>query len=207
MPISTVRRTGFYCSPLDIPCPYRALCPRRARPGRPGAVVRARGAAGGSPAARRSRRRWLHLTTQGIGFTDEVSDGDLTAITAAAHGRLLAVRPAEVMLSAPHAASEGVASYVGPDGALDPARNALRAAIGDVWGADKVPELPEWAPHVSYAYANADADADGSPYDAALDGLGPVSATVTAVELIRLGRDRRVYEWQTIASLPLGDRG
>jgi hypothetical protein len=30
---------------------------------------------------------------------------------------------------------------------------------------------------------------------------------VSAVELIRLGRDRRVYEWETVASLPLGDHG
>lgn len=147
--------------------------------------------------------RWLHLTTQGIGFTDEVSDEDLTAITAAARARLAVVRAAEVSVSPPHAASEGVASRVGPGGALDPARNALRAAIGDVWGAGKVPEAPEWSPHVSYAYANA--DADGGPYDAALGGLAPVPVVITEVELIRLGRDRRVYEWETVASLPLGD--
>jgi hypothetical protein len=58
---------------------------------------------------------------------------------------------------------------------------------------------------VSLAYANA--DADGDQYDAALQGLGPVPVTVTTVELIRLGRDRRVYEWETLASLPLGDSG
>lgn len=149
--------------------------------------------------------RWLHLTTQGIGFADEVSDGDVTAIASAARHRLLMVRPAEITVSAPRAASEGVASRITPEGALDPARDALRAAIGDVWGADKVPEAREWSPHVSFAYANA--DADGGPYDAALGGLGPVPVTVTAVELIRLGRDRRVYEWETIATLPLGDHG
>lgn len=149
--------------------------------------------------------RWLHLTTQGIGFTDEVSDGELTAITAAARDRLAVVRPAEITVSAPRAASEGVASHVTPDGALDPARDALRAAIGQVWGADKVPEAPEWSPHVSYAYASA--DADGAPYDTALEGLAPVTVTVTEVELIRLGRDHRVYEWDTIASLQLGGHG
>jgi hypothetical protein len=149
--------------------------------------------------------RWLHLTTQGVGFTDEVGDGDLMAITAAARDRLLVVRGAEITVSAPYAASEGVSTRVGPDGALDPARDALRAAIGDVWGADKVPEALEWFPHVSFAYANA--DADGGPYDAALEGLAAVPATVTSVELIRLGRDRRVYEWETIASLSLGDHG
>jgi hypothetical protein len=92
--------------------------------------------------------RWLHLTTQGIGFSDEVSDGDLLAITAAARGRLAVVRAAEVTVSAPHAASEGAASRVGPAGSLNPAREALRAAIADVWGADKVPE-PRNGPRTS----------------------------------------------------------
>lgn len=149
--------------------------------------------------------RWLHLTTQGIGFADEVGHGDVMAIVSAARDRLSVVRSADITVSAPHAASEGVASYIGPPGALDPARDALRAAISDVWGPGKVPEAAEWSPHVSYAYANA--DAEGGPYDAALGGLGPVHAAVTTVELICLGRDRRIYEWETIASLPLGDRG
>jgi hypothetical protein len=56
---------------------------------------------------------------------------------------------------------------------------------------------------VSLAYANADA----VPYDAALQGISPVPVTVATIELIRLGRDRRVYEWEAVASLPLGNPG
>ena len=149
--------------------------------------------------------RWLHLTTQGIGFADEVGDSDLMAIIAAARDRLLVVRPTEVTFRAPQLEAEGIVCWVGPDGALDPARDALRAAIGSVRGPGKVPEDEEWHPHVSFAYANA--DGDGEPYAAALGGLSPVPATVTSVELIRLGRDRRLYEWETVASLPLGDSG
>lgn len=149
--------------------------------------------------------KWLHLTTQGIGFADEVTDSDLIAISTAALDRLRLVRLAEITVGAPRAESEGIVCWVGPDGALDPARDALRAAIGDVWGADKIPESPQWTPHVSLAYANA--DADGDPYDAALQGMNPVPVTVATVELIRLGRDRRVYEWEAIATLPLGESG
>ena len=36
---------------------------------------------------------WLHLTMQDVGFSDEVSGGDLAAITAAARSRLAAVPP------------------------------------------------------------------------------------------------------------------
>ncbi|HEY1823706.1 MAG TPA: 2'-5' RNA ligase family protein [Trebonia sp.] len=149
--------------------------------------------------------KWLHLTTQGIGFADEISDSDLMAIRTAAQDRLLTVPPAEIIVGTPRAESEGIVCWIGPDCALNPAREALRAAIGDVWETDKIPESPEWTPHVSLAYANADADA--APYDAALQGISPVPVTVATVELIRLGRDRRVYEWEALASLPLGNSG
>jgi 2'-5' RNA ligase len=149
--------------------------------------------------------RWLHLTTQDIGFTDEVGDADLEAIAAAARTRLTAVQPAEVTVNAPVTQTEGIVSRVGPGGALDRARDALRAAISDVGGAARVPDGPEWTPHVSFAYANA--DADSAPYQAALDGLAPVPATLPEVHLIRLGRDRHVYEWKLIARLQLGDSG
>lgn len=145
---------------------------------------------------------WLHCTTQGIGFADEVSAADLAAIGDAARARLAVVPAAAVTLSAPHAASEGVACSVGPAEGLDPARAALRAAIADVWAAARVPETAEWTPHVSIAYANADGPA--APVDDALGVGQDVTVTLRAVDLIRLGRDDRVYKWETIASLPLG---
>ncbi len=36
-------------------------------------------------------RQWLHLTTQGVGFTDEVPDTDIEAVIDAARKRLAAV--------------------------------------------------------------------------------------------------------------------
>lgn len=147
--------------------------------------------------------QWLHLTTQGIGFAGKVSDDDLTAITIAARNRLSAVAPVPVVVGPPVVASEGIACWVGPDGALDPARDAIRAAIADVWDIDHVPEGAEWTPHMSVAYSNVTGPAD--IYETALDGQAPAaSATLGAAQLIRLGRDRRMYEWETIATLPLG---
>jgi hypothetical protein len=149
--------------------------------------------------------RWLHLTMQGIGFEGEVSAADLASIAQTAVVSLLSVPAAEITVGTPRAVSEGVGSWVSPAGALDPVRDTLRAAIGHVWGTLNVPETQEWSPHVSFAYANA--DADGEPYDAALSGLAPVVATVNSVEMIRLGRDQHVYEWETITSLPFGALG
>lgn len=149
--------------------------------------------------------QWLHLTTQGIGFADKVSDDDLNAITSAARRYLATVAPVPVSVGPPVVASEGIACWVGPDKALDPARDAIRAAIADVWGSDHVPEGPSWAPHVSVAYSNVSGPAD--VYESALDSqASAASVTLGAAQLIRLGRDRRVYEWDTIATLPLGGR-
>lgn len=145
---------------------------------------------------------WLHLTMQGLGFTDEVDPGDLDRITDAAKTRLASVAPVTVTLSAPEPASEGVACWAGPPGVLDPVRDAVRAAIGDVWGAGRVPESRDWRAHVSIAYASR--EIDSGPVASALTGLGTVTATVTEVQLLRLGRDRRLYEWDTATPLRLG---
>jgi 2'-5' RNA ligase len=147
--------------------------------------------------------RWLHLTTQGVGFTDEITDADLAAITGGASARLAAIAPVPVTIGPARVASEGILCWVAPDGALTPMRDAIRAAIADVWGPQRVPDGPAWAPHVSIAYSNAGGTADA--FEAALDGVDAVAAmTVDAVKLIRLGRDQHTYKWETLASVQLG---
>lgn len=145
---------------------------------------------------------WLHLTMQGIGFAHEVSDADLETVTAAARTRLASVAPASVVLPPPRAASEGVATGAVPPRGLDQVRDAVRAAIADAWGTRRVPENATWTPHVSFAYASADGPA--APVDAVLRGLPGAVVTVSAVDLIRLGRDRLIYEWETVSRFPLG---
>jgi hypothetical protein len=82
--------------------------------------------------------RWLHLTMQGIGFADEVSDGDLKAITAAAAARLAMVPPVTIALGPPEVAGEDVTCWASPPRALDQVRDAVRAGIADGWGTDRV---------------------------------------------------------------------
>ena len=148
-------------------------------------------------------RQWLHLTTQDIGFTNEITDADLAAITGAASARLAAVEPIAVTIGPARVADEGIVCWVAPDHALTPMRDAIRAAIADVRGPQRVPDGPAWAPHVSLAYGRA--DGAGDVFEAALEGERSVAAlTVDAVTLIRLGRDRHVYEWETLATAPLG---
>jgi hypothetical protein len=147
--------------------------------------------------------QWLHLTMQGVGFADEVSDADLAAVITAARTRLAAVPPVTVMIGPPAVVGEGVTCWASPPGALDPARDAVRAGIADAWGPGRVPEAAEWSAHVSVAYASA--DGPGEPFEDALDGLADVAeAVIGVVDVIRLGRDQQAYEWETVASLPLG---
>jgi 2'-5' RNA ligase len=147
--------------------------------------------------------KWLHLTMQGIGFTDEVSDADLSGILSAAKARLARVPPVALAIGPPVVAGEGVTCWASPPRALDPARDAVRAGITDAWGQHRVPETADWSAHVSVAYASA--DAPGEPIEAALGGLDDTAeVTIKTVDLIRLGRDQHAYEWETVASLPLG---
>ena len=141
---------------------------------------------------------WLHLTMQGIGFSDEVSGGDLAAITAAARSRLAAVSPAAVTIGPARALDEGIGCDAHPAAALSPARDAVRAAIGDVWGPARVPGRADWWPHVSLAYASADSQL-------ALAGDEAAAITVTEIQLILLSRDGYRYEWETQATVELGE--
>jgi 2'-5' RNA ligase len=149
---------------------------------------------------------WLHLTVQEVGFSDEVTGTDLAAIIAAATDGLATIAPVTVTMGPPKVVGEGIICPVTPAGALDPIWDEVRAAIGDVRGPDRVLDSARWArwsPHVSLAYANADGPAE--PFKAALDGFTDVATvTVGAVDLIRFGRDRQMYEWETITRLPLG---
>ena len=87
--------------------------------------------------------------------------------------------------------------------ALNPVRASVRAAIADVRGVARVPESERWTPHISVAYSNSDGLA--RPYVEALSSvaLTPADLTVSAVQLIELNRDTRLYQWITKAELPL----
>lgn len=85
---------------------------------------------------------------QGIGFADEVSDADLSAIITAATARLAAVPPVTVVIGPPAVAGEGVTCWASPPRAPDPVRDTVRAGIADVWGPDRVPEAVERQPSI-----------------------------------------------------------
>jgi 2'-5' RNA ligase len=147
----------------------------------------------------------LHLTMQGVGFTDEVSATDIDAIAESVSHKLMAIEPIPVTLASPIVNEEAVLIPVSPAERLNALRAAVRAGIADIWGAGTVPEEADgWLPHMSLAYSNTT-----SPTAPVIDAINnaavrPAAATVTAVQLIILGRDTHEYRWETRATVELG---
>ncbi|MFD0851493.1 hypothetical protein ACFQ07_04645, partial [Actinomadura adrarensis] len=66
--------------------------------------------------------RWLHLTTQGLGFTDEVSTDVMDAVVFGVRDRLSGVPPVRVSVGPAVVDPEVVRLKVSPVGALVPVR-------------------------------------------------------------------------------------
>lgn len=149
--------------------------------------------------------RWLHLTMQGVGFTDEVDRHDVDRIVEAVRTRCAGLAPFTVEVGPAHVDAETIQMPARPLEPLSRLRLAVRSAIGDVWGPDNVPE-PEagFRAHVSLGYCNTPGPAE--PVADALHAHGAHTAevTVSSVSLIDLNRDHRAYEWTDVAEAPLG---
>jgi len=147
--------------------------------------------------------QWLHLTMQGIAFTDEIDEQYVRDIADAARKRLESQPPVPLTIGPAIVDPEAVMMEPQPAATLNPVRSSIRAAIGDVLGAARVPESEEWAPHISLAYSNSRGLA--APFIEAITSAGsrPVDLTISAVQLIELNRDTHLYQWVTKAEVPL----
>lgn len=146
----------------------------------------------------------LHLTMQGVGFTDEVGGEDLEAIVAAARARCARLAPFRLTLGPVDPDPEAVALLVFPWAPVEQVRLAIRDAIGSVWAG--VPEpADDFRPHVTVAYSGASVPVNGiRERMRPLRVVEPVAVDVSEVQLIALNRDERVYRWDVVESVPLG---
>lgn len=150
-------------------------------------------------------REWLHLTMQGVGFVEDVRPERLEAIVAAARHRLGQIAPVVAHFGRPVVTAEAVIVPPTPLEPFDALRTAVRAAIGDVLGA-VTENADDFRPHISLAYANAEGPAHSAVQAVSKIEAVPAETTIRAVSLIEMHRDNRMYEWQTIDSIPLGKR-
>ncbi|TDC66079.1 2'-5' RNA ligase family protein [Micromonospora sp. KC207] len=135
----------------------------------------------------------LHLTTQGIGFTDEIPDSDIEAIVAETRQRCAALPPLKLSLGPVDPDAEGIGLLVQPWDPVERIRTTIRATIAAVW--HTVPEPADgFRPHVTIAYSGAPAPT--APIRAQLADLRhllPVTAMISDMSLIALRRESHTY--------------
>lgn len=150
-------------------------------------------------------RDGLHLTIQGIGFTDEVERSDVEQIIQAARRRCSELEPITLQIGPPIVDRETVQMPAQPPDPVVSLRLTLRQAIADVWGSENIPEeMIGFHPHVTLAYSNGTSSM--SEIESSLDAVGSLvgKAQISAVSLIDLNRDRKRYEWTEVAAVRLG---
>lgn len=150
--------------------------------------------------------RWLHLTMQGVGFTDEVAEEDVRAILTAARRRCSPMKPFDLEFDRAVVTSEAILLFAEPSDPVRELRDAIRDAITGVRGADGLSEASSFHPHVSIAYSNAIAPTARLVEIIDAMEIRPARVTVGAASLIVLNRDDRMYTWSTYGTVPLGLR-
>ena len=155
-------------------------------------------------------RPWLHLTMQGIGFTDSVSDSEISAITTGISIRLAMVTPPLVTFARPIVRTEAIYLPAAPVNAFDGVRTNAYEAIKEVLGPKRSPDinvtqtLKKYTPHVSIAYVNTNSSA--LPYIEALRSVShePVTLQIRRASVLTFHRDNRMYEWTKAIPVTIG---
>ena len=152
--------------------------------------------------------RWLHLTMQGIGFTDQISQPEIAAVTGALRDHFRTIAPPVVTFHRPAVWPDAITLPANPANPLRQLRQGAYQVIQAVLGQDRLHEPPEtitqYRPHVSVAYINAPGAAQ--PIVSALQGAmpGPVTTALDSASVLTFHRDNRMYEWTTAAHLRIG---
>jgi 2'-5' RNA ligase len=152
--------------------------------------------------------QWLHLTMQGIGFTDEITAAELGALEGALTAALATIDPPRIEFRQLTVHPEAIYLKAHPADALDPLRTKMHAAVASVLGLERftepVPDRATFHPHVSIAYMSRDGETE--PIAAALRTLTARSVEVTfaKADLLEIHRDHRMYEWTSATPIAIG---
>jgi 2'-5' RNA ligase len=146
---------------------------------------------------------WLHMTTQIVGFADEIPDEEIEAMINAAAERLADLDPVQVEVGKMWFHPEAVMLTARPAHILDPVRLAIRDAVAATVSRHQLADEPDWTPHVSVAYSNATGPA--APIIAAFKiPPRPRPMTVRQVHLVTQQRAGHLYRWDDLAPVQLG---
>jgi 2'-5' RNA ligase len=151
---------------------------------------------------------WLHLTMQGIGFTDSISEHGIADVTASLRSELANLTPPTVVFRYPTISQEALYLKAHPEEPLYQLRlrmhHAVLSALGPSRFTQPEPSPEQFTPHVSTAYVNRESPV--SPLAEALaDMHSPaVSVTFHKASLLVFHRDNRMYEWAAATPIPIG---
>jgi 2'-5' RNA ligase len=151
---------------------------------------------------------WLHITMQGIGFTDEISADELHSLADALARELSRIDPPTVSFRCVTVHPEAIYLRAHPADALYPLRARMHRAVLSVLGAngstEDMPSPSQFLPHVSIAYVSADGET--RPIAEALQTTtpAPVTATFREAALLEFHRDHRMYEWTSATLIAIG---
>lgn len=151
-------------------------------------------------------REWLHLTMQGVGHVEDLDGETIDGIVTSARRRLAGLAPISVEFHRPVIRPEAIALPAIPPTAVDQIRATVRSAIADHLGPEAVPDNAQgFQPHVTLAYSSTVQPARDT--EAALAAIQPAAVTtaIPSASLIEMHRDRRMYEWRTIAEARIGE--
>jgi 2'-5' RNA ligase len=149
----------------------------------------------------------LHLTLDRIGFEDDVTRNDLSAIEAAATRACQRVTPFDITIGALGGTPGAIGFMAYPELPIRTLRDELRGATLSVHPSAPI-KHSAFHPHVAIAYCNSD-DVPAAETVAAVQGVratARVSVTVRDVSLVLLARCPRAYEWTTLLRIPLSGR-
>lgn len=151
---------------------------------------------------------WLHITMQGIGFTDEISADELHSLAVALTRELSRIPPPTVSFRDLTVHPEAIYLKAHPAEALYPLRARMHWAVASVLGphssAESMPSPGQFMPHVSIAYVSADGEARPIAEALQTTTTAPVTATFSKASLLEFHRDHRMYEWTSATPIAIG---
>ena len=148
--------------------------------------------------------QWLHLTLQGVGFADKLTQEDLDPIVEAAQRRLEPIHAFESGSVPPSSTPKASRCRSSPstDCAVSAPNSAPRSPTS---GAATPSQRSRSSIHTSPSATGTRA-ADAAPLKKRLAALGGgvAKTEITQASLINLNRDHHCYEWTTYATVRLG---
>ncbi|GAA1594053.1 hypothetical protein GCM10009678_90260 [Actinomadura kijaniata] len=146
--------------------------------------------------------KWLHMTTFRVGSTYEITSENIEQLIDEGSRRLAGVSPAKVVIGKVLYHPEAIMLHVQPKSALLPIHLAVKQATHKVLPWTNEQQDSVWTPHITLCYSEADQLAQ--PLISALGRELPSrTVTITSVDLIIQRGAERLWDWSSVASVPL----